>query len=530
MGIRRITGHLSVLAATGVIAAGLAVVGTSTNATAVSAAGLTPNDGSKSAVAAAYNAQWVPATAVTVSPTGGSNNACTPWATSSTIQASTLKAINFVRWMSGAGPVTFDQTLSDKAARAAQMMVVNNALNHAPPTSWTCYSTAGKDAAGKSNLSSWGGITQTTASLIGRYMTDGGTGNVAAGHRRWILYPKTGVMGSGNARAASDATGANALWVIGNAATSPVAAPDYSGWPTAGYFPRQLEPGGRWSFSSSRSDVSLAGATVSVKNAAGSALGVKQYSQSVGYGLNTIVWDFSTKPPVGTGSEEMAYVVTVSGIKVGGVTRSPYSYTVRLFDPTNVSKVANELTTSPKVSVSTTGTATVNVSCSQACAGYAQLWSDQAGTKTSTNVVRYSLAGAGFQTMAFTGVPNVSATWLTRLHPDDATVVFKPLELVRTEPPVNDLKTSASTTVSSTGKATVNVSCSMACEGYAQLRSDEAGTIKSTVFHYKLSKAGWMPMYFTGVPHISSTTWRTRISASTPTAGVTFKALQLIRG
>jgi len=64
------------------------------------------------------------------------------------------------------------------------MMDANNSLNHNPPTSWTCYSAGGAEAASHSNLS----LGYNTTSAVTGQMNDDGSNNYFCGHRRWILF------------------------------------------------------------------------------------------------------------------------------------------------------------------------------------------------------------------------------------------------------------------------------------------------------------------------------------------------------
>lgn len=114
-------------------------------------------------------------------------------------------------------------TSAGKAREAALMMKANNSLSHSPPTSWTCYSANGSDAAGRSNIA----FGYSTASVISQgYMQDSGSNNTEVGHRRWILHPFTEKMGIGS----TDNTNAN--WVIGSTVTKPT--PTWVSWPPAG--------------------------------------------------------------------------------------------------------------------------------------------------------------------------------------------------------------------------------------------------------------------------------------------------------
>jgi len=110
---------------------------------------------------------------------------------------------------------------------------------------------------------------------------------------------------------------------------------------------------------------------------------------------------------------------------------------------------------------------------------------------------------------------------------------FNPLTLTKTAVPVNTLKTTPKVTVSSDGTATVNLSCTVACEGYVQLWKTEAGTNQSSnIFHYKLTKAGYVPMLFKGLIHENSTAWKTRVAISSPATTDTpiFLPLEFVAG
>lgn len=193
----------------------------------------------------------------------------------------------------------------------------------------------------------------------------------------------------------------------------------------------------------------------------------------------------------------------------------------------------NTLTTSTSVAMTPYGGGTVNVACTRACSGWAEVWSDAAGTAKSESVY-YNLGSKGWKALKFTKLPYVNSTEAKvrisiQAPYDDGGAQFKPVTLVKG--PGNVVKTSTSTTVSSTGKATVNLSCTMKCSGYVQLWSDTAGTEKSTnVVYYSLAGAGWTPLYFSGVPHVGAA-WQTRIAVSTPTPTSTlFNPLALVAG
>src|SRR6478735_5971472 len=186
----------------------------------------------------------------------GSDSRCDAGTTSAASRTATLRAVNFVRAMSGLAPVTFSPTLNARSQRTALMMSANRSLSHTPPRSWRCWSQAGAANAGRSNLAlSYPSI--TSAGLVEIYMRDPGSDNGAVGHRRWLLNPFATTMGTGSTDTA------NAMTVVG-----PTAAgrpnPAWVSWPTAGYFPTTLEPGGRWSLSAGNKLMDFRRATVRV--------------------------------------------------------------------------------------------------------------------------------------------------------------------------------------------------------------------------------------------------------------------------
>lgn len=318
-----------VLAASIAAAVGLAVP-TATAALAQPPAGaISPSsviDGtSRAAVAHAYRAQYAPAMRVPIGWTG-SIDGCRAGRDSAAQQAATLSAIDFARRLAGLSPATLRDSYSAKAQQAALVYAANGSLTHAIPSSWKCVTAAAKQAGAASDIA----LGVAGAKAIGAYLADGGDSNRVVGHRRWILYPSARVFGSG-----STAT-SNALWVLGTrAASGHFRDPAWVAWPTAGYFPKQLEPGGRWSLSSDRYGDDFRHATVTVTTAAGAVLPVHLEKPVSGYGNATLVWQIaaSARASVRPAAwHTRSITVQVSNIRRGS-TVLHHRYTVRLFDP-----------------------------------------------------------------------------------------------------------------------------------------------------------------------------------------------------
>ncbi len=291
---------------------------------------------SRASVAKAYNKVLAPALKVKTGWTG-STAKCRVGKESAASRKATRKAVNFVRALNQLDEVKLDTKLNKKALRTALLMHANGALSHSPSKAAfsKCWSTTGGVSASRSNLYlSWGHqgdrAPSTGARAIVGYMADTGAGNLAVGHRRWILNPTTRVMATGSTSTA------NALTVFGTRTSSKAAQPTYLEWPAKGWFPTQLEPLGRWSLSASGRSVSLAKAKVKVEQVSTKGkvlkkLKVTRHAVRDGYGPHTLVFTVKgVKTP--KAKKTLRYKVTVTGIK--GAKKSKYTYTVKLFDPT----------------------------------------------------------------------------------------------------------------------------------------------------------------------------------------------------
>ena len=256
----------------------------------------------------------------------GNHSTCNAGTTSQAFRDAVLLRINYFRAMAGLpAQVTFSGEYSRKAQQAALMMSRNGQLSHSPPSSWICYTAEGAEAAGKSNLYlgtySWG--------AIDGYIEDPGSGNTAVGHRRWILYPQTQVMGTGDIPSTGGYWAANALWVFDANmwGPRPSTREEFVAWPPPGYVPYQVVfP--RWSFAYDEANFSSAMVSMT-RNGSGISVSVKPVA--TGYGENTLVWE--PNAPFGVApTSDITYTVSVQNVLIGGVGRS-FAYNVIVFDP-----------------------------------------------------------------------------------------------------------------------------------------------------------------------------------------------------
>jgi hypothetical protein len=271
-----------------------------------------------------------------LSGTPGGPASGTAGTTSAAFQAAEQLRINWYRAMAGLpAAIAFDTTEGADDALAALMMSANNALDHYPPMSWVLYSALGATAAGDSNLS----IGQDGPDAITGYIMDAGSNNSEAGHRRWLLYPQTQTMASGDVDATGNFLASNATWIMdGNyGGLRPAVRDNYVAWPPPGYVPYQVVfP--RWSFAYPGADFTHATVTMT---SGGQPVAVNleplSNSQSGEAGENTLVWDYNGLDPATVETSapqpasDLAYNVQINGI--GSAPFSSISYQVTLFDP-----------------------------------------------------------------------------------------------------------------------------------------------------------------------------------------------------
>jgi len=268
----------------------------------------------------------------------GSVAMCSPGSTSSAYEEATIRRVNYFRAMAGLpGDATLDPQWNAKCQKAALMMSAQGGLSHDPGPSWKCYSEEGKEAAMYSNLS--GGVTGPQA--VDDYIADPGDHNYFVGHRRWVLYPRQKVMGTGSVPSSTvdskEYWSSNALWVIGGFGPRPP-SPEWVAWPPQGYVPYQvaesrLMTSYRWSFSYPGADFSSASVTMTESGKPVSLQVLPLDRNDMGYADNTIVWEPSGIPS-GPPPADKTYTVNVSNVVIQETPRD-FTYNVTIIDPDN---------------------------------------------------------------------------------------------------------------------------------------------------------------------------------------------------
>lgn len=285
----------------------------------------------------------------------------------------TRQQINFFRAMAGVpASIAFDAGFSAKAQEAALIMSANGELSHTPTSAWRCHTASGAEAAGKSNLAL--GNSGPNAVKEG-YMDDSGTNNAVVGHRRWVLYPQTRLMGTGDVTdAPTGGHDANALWVQdGNFnGPRPPVRDDFVAWPPRGYVPYDLVPA-RWSISYPDADFSAARVSVT-RGGQEVPVQIEPWAREL-VGESTLVWvvdgrDTSTHTMLAKPKVDTLYRVVVSGASIGGQTRT-FDYTVTVFDADPAAPGIAFVPAQPNLTVGRNVTVTVSgLSGSIATAGW----------------------------------------------------------------------------------------------------------------------------------------------------------------
>ena len=170
-------------------------------------------------------------------------------------RANALRLVNLYRWLAALPAVVTDPARDMQDQQCALMMRANNMISHTPPTSWTCYTQAGADAADSSNVSSGPAV-----SSVDGYMIDPGNATTI-GHRRWILSNSLGPIGIGGTDRAS------CMWTLDGTGKANKA---WTAWPAPGVIPLQALTPARgtgvdstgWTVQSD--SINLAGAQVTV--------------------------------------------------------------------------------------------------------------------------------------------------------------------------------------------------------------------------------------------------------------------------
>ena len=323
---------------------------------------------------------------------------CDPGTIAPIIHTKILNRVNYFRKLvCVTDNITLDAVKNGKCQEAALMQEANGSLDHcvgpgnSPCDTWVCNTANAIEASQNSNLA-WGNW--DFSNPIDNYIADFGLGNEPVGHRRWILYSRGNEMGNGIT------PNRQALWVIGNFAPTSTYN-NFIAYPTPGYFPRSLIYE-RWSFAIPGADFSSA--TVSVtKN--GVAIPDTELAYETGFGDNTFVWEIASGDITFSGSEDVEYEVTISGIT--GAPQTSYTYKIFAIEEQTPTLIFDKDDTT----CGDNGTATANFSAG----AIAFNWSTGETTQTITDLA------AGTYNVTVTDKNNCTVTGSVTINDGTAT-------------------------------------------------------------------------------------------------------------
>lgn len=187
------------------------------------------------------------------------------------------KRINYFRRNAGVSEeIVLTKQDNIYAEIAAMMCEANKSLNHQPNDGWRCFIPAGADALKEALLIKESNPSIAITAAMGHH-------HPTVGNRRWLLYPKAQYMGFGNSKNYSII---KAIDQSRDLDTNKYKT-QFVCWPPENGVSKMLVFK-KWSFSL---QADFTNAVVTMKDAKGNTIEVKQEANEPGYGLNTIVWE-----------------------------------------------------------------------------------------------------------------------------------------------------------------------------------------------------------------------------------------------
>lgn len=228
-----------------------------------------------------------------------------------------IQRINYFRRLVGLNDdCEMDESKHHLYQKAALVMAANSALDHYPPSSWSCWTQDAYDGATSSNLSLTSGTGYHSVEALTGQIRDAGANNTSVGHRRWILYSKAVKFAHGSTPKSMS------LGVIGLERSNNNKVPEFIAYPPADYIPQTLVFN-RWSFAIPGAQ--FRNATVQMQDKDGKNIPLTIVSNDAkGQGDNTLVWE---PQGIETRSQtDLEFNVTIRGIL--NAPETSYTYTV----------------------------------------------------------------------------------------------------------------------------------------------------------------------------------------------------------
>jgi len=269
----------------------------------------------------------------------GSTNGCIAGSVSSESHTKVIQRINYYRKLVGLpSNITHNASQNSKCQEAALYMAKNETLTHTPSSNKPCYTAGCYDAANHGNIAiSWGGSpdgANHSVNAVSGYIEDPGAGNLAVGHRAWLLHPELKAIGHGSVYIPNpNNLATNCLMWGGNTGSTPSDMPDFVAYPPANFIPAPLVfP--RWSFSVPNANFNSATITMKDKSGGNISLNIIHRAPSNVIPGSRIVWE-----PSGintTSDSDVKYTVTISNIS--SAPNASYTYEVTVLSVKNISK------------------------------------------------------------------------------------------------------------------------------------------------------------------------------------------------
>ena len=281
----------------------------------------------REAVAAAYEER----TAVINTPAGwtGSHEDCDAGEHSDASKSAAFRMVNYYRALAGLPPVRITTEWDRELQAGALTVSTGGWLTHDPEPSRPCYTELGAQGAANSNLAQG-----SAASAVLGFMTDHGSSNRAVGHRRWLLWPRAGVVGTG----ATDRV--TALRIRSDSLSTRPAHPEWVAWPPEGYLAWPDMPlesvfqgSFHWSLSSNaHPDADFSSATVTM-TMGDEQLVVTTYEPEPHLD-NTLVWNVQRQDDRAFNLlHDAEFTVRVDGIRMPDGRTESHTYRVHAFTP-----------------------------------------------------------------------------------------------------------------------------------------------------------------------------------------------------
>ena len=180
-----------------------------------------------------------------------------------------------------------------------------------------------------------GAIDAYMAEFTGTYTS---SWNTHVGHRRWILFPPSTDLATGDTPGAFDASTyqqrhpTNVLYVTQKPAERATVAARFTAFPPAGFIPACLNS---WYWSLSYPGADFSTASVAVSTASGTPLAVSVLARNGNFGDPALVWQAPASAAVTSVTSDTSFDISVTGINGPGVPSS-HSYRVTLINPARV--------------------------------------------------------------------------------------------------------------------------------------------------------------------------------------------------